>query len=993
MKNWLRSAVIVFVNLLILPLVAQDLQVSSDGQDACSGRVITKQGAGIYNASIILYENSFNPNTFELKRRIIQQTSSQEDGAFTVHIPSFPADTFNMYTVIAVAQGYSLGWKNWKSQNSNMDITLGEYGSISGLVVDSTQKPIQNAEIRLLLVSRQDENAPFSDVFDWITTKSNEDGTFLFSFIPMDAKAEFVIKADRKTTFSTLFDSPYDEPQYAVNQKDIVIAVPGESVITGKCIDQETNKPVSGIQIYLQFKEGLPFVPDLNQITTSDENGAFQFNRLSKGAYRIYLSSNPKDTAEWVAPPVEVELVSEDVKELDIHLSKGALYTVNVTDAKTSVKIKNVHVSIIKSLGSSIWGYTGQTDQNGSCRIRVYPNQYDLVQIQREGYKTVELKQLKDIKLGDTQHLDIQLDELPRINGTVFDRTRKKANDIKVSIYATGYESISNDAGQYEIQYGSAPEDILNSYLIGVDSERHLMGIKRIEDINESCDLYLSNTIALSGTIVDPNNSYVPNAVVSINLLVEGESIFIGVYPTDMTGKFTVPQILPDHKYQLLVSTENYGTTNKIVHVAQIQSDNYNLDPIKIGTVEIQGYVVDESKRPVEGVLVDIYNTYKNKRSFLGLDIQLAGSGYSDSEGKYQIEIHHPLSGVDTQFAILHKDTYALKVAQYQSKRYEFDQVMLTEKYTQYSGYVKDTHGNPITGATVFAFVDDLGWSVINLIYETALTRWLHTQTDENGYFEFTHIPSIAKAEFGAIADGYVNAFSWTTEKQINPSIPAGKGGIDIVMQRPGTISGKIIEKESLHPIPNETVYLFRLTPSRDFSYMYFDAYTGEITLPYSLQNDSWEFVTDKEGLFTAYNLTPGDYGLSVYSYIHPNRKWSSLKRIVSVPEGTVVQTALEAIKAGKVSIQVVRKDNLSPMEDVVVRIIPQIVNENYVQNLAEFKTDSTGSVNLHLSPGKYVIDGLIKKDYVALNLESSSFIVESDVNLTVPLSLGHFEC
>lgn len=418
--------------------------------------------------------------------------------------------------------------------------------------------------------------------------------------------------------------------------------------------------------------------------------------------------------------------------------------------------------------------------------------------------------------------------------------------------------------------------------------------------------------------------------------------------------------------------------------------DKFSADPNKIGTIVIEGYAYDESKLPVEGALVDVYNTYRNSTAFLARNVELIGSGHTDSEGKFQFVIKQPEPNIDSQFAIIYRDGYALKIAQHQSNLSEFDQVILTKKHTHYSGHVTDTGGNPIAGATVYAFVEDLGWTVRDLTYETALSRWLQAKTDNKGNFEFTNIPTNAKGEFGVIAEGYANSYTWPTEKLLKVSIPAGRDNIEIVMQKPSELFGTLVDESTSQPIPNERVYLFRLSPSRDFPFMNFNSGTKELAIPYSLENDTWELMTDDAGNFTADNLTPGDYGLSVYSYISPERTWSSMKQIVSVPEGSSIKATLKAVKTGRVKIQVTNRDDMAPMENVSIKVIPKKLNDTFIQNLVEFSTDSTGTIELSLSPGEYILDSLIKKGYVCLDTEVRSFIIESDQTSEIQTQMAY---
>lgn len=408
-----------------------------------------------------------------------------------------------------------------------------------------------------------------------------------------------------------------------------------------------------------------------------------------------------------------------------------------------------------------------------------------------------------------------------------------------------------------------------------------------------------------------------------------------------------------------------------------IVAKTYAEDPNKVDAIELKGNVVDESNDPIEGVEVEIYNVHKNQNNVLGIEVDTIGTVQSDSEGLYQIPVKNSSMVAREQFAVLYKDGYALGIGQHLSHGYEFDQVTLSKKHTDYSGIVKDSEGNPVQGATVYALLDNIGTTAVDLTLECAMTKRLNTKTDKNGVFQFTNIPLSAKAEFVAVGKGYANAFTWETEMGLYPSMPAGKDNVEITMHKTGKILGALLEKNTLVPIPNEKVYMFRLTPSRVIPYITYDHQTGEVYLPETFENDSVEFTTDENGLFIADKLTPGDYGLSLYSLAHKNRNWSSVKQIVTVPEGSVKEVIIKAVKTAQVKIQVVNKEEDSAsVEGVSVKVVPTKLDDEYIQEIAPLKTDKAGNVFMNLSPGAYEITALTKKNYINMEPESQTFVV-----------------
>lgn len=391
---------------------------------------------------------------------------------------------------------------------------------------------------------------------------------------------------------------------------------------------------------------------------------------------------------------------------------------------------------------------------------------------------------------------------------------------------------------------------------------------------------------------------------------------------------------------------------------------------------KLSGYIVDELKNPIEGVQVEAYTASKNTNLLFGMDVKLMGRAYTDTSGKYQIEIKG--SGLDgySQFIMCFKENYAIMIGQHQSEVNQFDQVEMSSRYTSYAGIVKDLYGNPISGATVYAFLDNIGWTVIDLRFESALTSVLHTQTDVNGRFVFNNVPVKSKAEFGVLADGFTNTFTWNTEEGlINHTISAGKNDIQIVMQKAGKIVGKVVENDTNKPISNLKVYVSRVRTTPLLT-VFWSPQTGTL-LSHTLEQDNQEITTNTEGEFIAKDLIPGEYNLFLDPFTHAKRQWCSPKVKVIVSEDKVSEITLACSPIAKVNLHVTSQENAKPINNAQIKIIPKKMQSDWYQNILELNTDENGNVVFSLGAGDYQIDTISKKDFIYFNAGKSIFTIK----------------
>ena len=193
-------------------------------------------------------------------------------------------------------------------------------------------------------------------------------------------------------------------------------------------------------------------------------------------------------------------------------------------------------------------------------------------------------------------------------------------------------------------------------------------------------------------------------------------------------------------------------------------SDISIVETVLSGTLEIGGKVVDVLSRPVDGVVVTLYDLLRPRDGDSYYQFRIVGTATSDESGKYVFERKAAASDVVHSILVAYKEGYAIGVGLLEL----YDKIAQTIKIETgskgYYGRVVDSSGNPIGGARVCAYVSS--YDVRGYFFDTKMetkmahTEWASSRTDEDGVFSILYVPKFAKAEFTVEAEGYSQLFS-----------------------------------------------------------------------------------------------------------------------------------------------------------------------------------------------------------------------------------------
>lgn len=517
---------------------------------------------------------------------------------------------------------------------------------ISGVVVDSNNNPIENAELEL---------SELLDRENFGNTTSDTQGQFIFS--GLSPLPNYTIEANAPgyafvaiTSLRTSIQSPLD---------DVVIRLQrGEyASISGRVINPQ-GQPVPGIMVTIRMSSlKLPFT---NKIT--DENGKFIFDNLmlkSPLGVQLLLKEHKKELRLHLLPNEkrkDIEFVID--REIFSGYISGTVFDRNnspvthgaIIARKPGVSEREPDLS------------TGMVDESGSFYLVNLPEnrEVDLIYKQfkpvsrnnnRAWPKTVFETDAQDIPVS-TDDLTVNVDALELsppliiIRGTILDDETKepvKQFGVGISRFDSRYtipkiEPRSNAQGSFVIESIEYHPEFTFVY---AEADGYASAFTPVEispsDTESLIAILLSPDTtekplkSISGTVINPEGGPVAGA----QIRVWGKDSHV---TSDAEGHFALTEI-PESRsnnYYLTINHSDYKRYEASVPQLKTQSEvtDYKAQMDRGGTVE--GYVWDKSGAGMPGIRV----IAEDKG-----DYDLRSVAYTDTNGYYRAE-HVPNSRV-----------------------------------------------------------------------------------------------------------------------------------------------------------------------------------------------------------------------------------------------------------------------------------------------------------------------------------------------------------
>jgi len=638
-RNWTKflclGLTIIFVTGLAPARSEQAKQIT------CTGKVVDAQDKPTADAKVTLYEIVRDETTYVYVLKLIRQTTTDANGAFSL-AESLEGDNFPYGYIVAEKKGMILDFDNWRMRDGNKKIQIkqSQLKELAGIVVDENDKPVADAQVSISILKivegEQGRGLAGQVATKYFTLTTNSAGKFKFTGIPAEATAEFIVKKNGRATVNTYrrIEMAGQKLKFTPGQTDIKLVLPLEAKIEGIVVEKSSSIPVSGVKVRVMNQQDPPYFRPKPLV--SKEDGTFSIGALASRRYTVELVPSREGLADWVAEPVEVITEAGKTKnDVKVELSKGGVLEVVFKDAVNKQSLEKVNVTIEHAIGGR--SFSSRSNIDGVARMRLFPGRYLMNYIYKQGYSDQWSQDAFMIEKGKTERLEYELMGQPKITGVVRDEKGKPIEGVKLQVCPMGgREGATSDAeGRYEVTYNVGDwfdREAPVMFLICRYEEGNLAAAVQIYEDTRKIDIKLKPGVTFTGRVVDPNGDGIANALILFTLRrPSGNSVIGREQPTtDAQGKFEIKAVPPEQKYSLYTRAEGYneyrsgeiGTNNAVDNQLNIGALT-----LALANLTVSGLVVDDDDKPVAGARISCYG-----------DNQPSRRTQTDTEGKFTLE-------------------------------------------------------------------------------------------------------------------------------------------------------------------------------------------------------------------------------------------------------------------------------------------------------------------------------------------------------------------
>jgi protocatechuate 3,4-dioxygenase beta subunit len=608
----------------------------------CTGKVIDAQGQPVTGAKVFLYENVYDERYSSSDFRLASEMTTEADGVFSFS-ETFDSERTSFGYIITKKEGLAMGWAGCsfrQEQAGDLEIKLTQAEELGGVVVDANDKPVEQAHVSIYMISftgggqRQYLSGRLAQML--FTENTDAAGKFTFADLPVEAKADFLVKKQGYATICTYTDSR--NLTYSIGRDNIRLVQPVESKIEGIVVEKGTEKPVADVKLMIT-QDMRRSVSGQEQFRSKDD-GTFSVQALPPGSYYLQLIPQRETLADWVANPQEVTtLTGQTNSGVKVELCKGGILEVLVTEAQNNQPVENANVTVREQ--ASDRSFSADSGKDGIARLRLMPGEYQLAGVYIRGSMsarrsrspmTMEPVIIED---GMTKRIQHQVTGQPKISGVVRDDKGNALKDVKLFVWPMGFQMASSDTeGKYEVSWD--PESLpggpnRGSYLIGRDEKKNLAAAEEINLETKTLDIVLQPGVIITGKVVDPNNKPLEGAQTSVMLFAFNMGTTMGPdsVQTDTDGNFEIRAVPPEQRYMLYTRAEGYGVKNQDININAAVNNRLDVGTIilPLANLTVTGVVVDVNDKPVPNV-----------RIFSSGDNQPNQNTQTDAEGRFEIK-------------------------------------------------------------------------------------------------------------------------------------------------------------------------------------------------------------------------------------------------------------------------------------------------------------------------------------------------------------------
>lgn len=421
-----------------------------------SGRVLDRDGEPIPGAVVRLFDRQEATGGLDRSGESHNETISAADGTYELR----SARRVWRYILEANAEGYGTNGdvitrENWNVPDpirATRDIVLAPSATLSGRVVDEAGEPVEGMLVMTSPIGGDPgEESPRAFGHEEVT--SDADGRFAFATASEGMRYTVGVEPEERwAPMHVLTEAPDEEIVLELSETGAVFA--------GIVVEHETERLIADAVVTLATvsRGSRPFSNAGYPTYTTGSDGAFHFERIGAGTYRVTASSDRYPLMdEDASRNLRAELRIGDVAPAaEIVLRGGFTIRGVVLERNEERPIEGARVTFDRQ--SDAWDYS---DAEGRFELMLSSRGLYRIRAEKEGYAPSGELWSPDITVNSSdpdsilEEYTLHLRPGVTVRGTVTDEHGHPVEGVNLSRYALGeslsFQNATNAAGEYEI--------------------------------------------------------------------------------------------------------------------------------------------------------------------------------------------------------------------------------------------------------------------------------------------------------------------------------------------------------------------------------------------------------------------------------------------------------------------------------------------------------------------------------------------------------------
>ncbi|MHC4646731.1 MAG: redoxin domain-containing protein [Planctomycetota bacterium] len=606
MQTTTYRLVVVLISLCVCGLNA----AKENNKLIITGRVVDYLAKPVEGAEVAIYEGDHRNGEYSAKM-IAPIGRTNQQGHFELQ-----ADVSSQYNTFVVARKEGLALArdglNYSSNTKGKGhffLVLEKACTLTGIVVDHNGSPVSGARVQALpktsYMSRLRQR-PMYGPREWLTTETDSHGVFCFDQFAADVSSDFCIKAPALSCtykFTTHYQNCCG---FEVWRSDIRLVLPQEARIKGRVVEGGAGRPVGSVELTIQADRDREDIVNRYYARTvvADADGMFVCTGLPEGKHKIELATLENETAQWVTPAVELNVIpDESIDDIQVSVERGGIIECIVREYGTERPLSQMPVSAY----NETFRATSTTDEKGTARFRVLPGDYQ-ASADGQGHIYWRVNDPVAVKEGEVSHVDIVLEKSPTISGSVTDANEHPAEDMLVTVHPFGDHVYTDREGRFVAGYEKRRTE-QGLCIMARDLGRSLAAVARTKELKKPVQLSLGPASIVKGRITDPNGIGIPAARVSLCVDFANCLSKIGAEVlADEQGRFEFKAIVPKRdafNYRISVHAAGFAPrTYDRISIEAEPGTAADVGAIQLmpANLSISGIVVDANGLPAARV-------------------------------------------------------------------------------------------------------------------------------------------------------------------------------------------------------------------------------------------------------------------------------------------------------------------------------------------------------------------------------------------------------